>query len=266
MSDGETGQVSDAAAEVYEQFFIPALFEQWTPRMADAAGLGSGQRLLDVACGTGIFARAAAELVGQEGSVVGLDVNDGMLEVARMRASAIEWRLGRAEAIPFDDQSFDVVACQFGLMFFEDQPAAISEMARVLRTPGTLVVSVWDSLEHSPGYASMTALLQRLFGDEAASAMGAPFCLGDVEVLRGLFVEAGLPEVEIHTREGTARFPSIESWVYTDIKGWTLADMIDDKQYQQLLGEAKREFLQYVTGDGTVAFPSPAHLAIVTKR
>jgi SAM-dependent methyltransferase len=265
MSATETGQVSRSAAEVYDEFFVPSLFQEWPGRVADAAEIRPGQRVLDVACGTGVLARTVAERVGPDGSVVGLDLNSGMLAVARRKAQAIEWRPGRAEALPFDGASFDAVVSQFGLMFFEDRQAALREMLRVLRPGGRIAVAVWDTLDQSPGYAAMADLLQRLFGDEVAGTLRAPFILGDRQFLGSLFAEAGMPDARIATRAGTARFPSIESWVYTEIKGWTLADAIDNAQFDLLLAEAKRELQPFVTGDGTVAFAMPARIVTATK-
>jgi SAM-dependent methyltransferase len=157
------------------------------------------------------------------------------------------------------------VISQFGLMFFEDRVAALKEMRRVLRPGGRFAVAVWDTLDRSPGYAAMVALLQRLFGERIANELRAPFVLGDPEALRALFRQAGIANVEIHTPDGTARFPSIESWVHTDVKGWTLADLIDEAQYRTLLQEAKRELQRYAQSDGTVAFSAPAHIVTATK-
>jgi ubiquinone/menaquinone biosynthesis C-methylase UbiE len=265
MNDALTGQVSRSAADVYEEFFVPALFQQWADRMAEAARLLPGQTVLDVACGTGVLARTAAARVAPGGAVTGLDRNDGMLAVARRRMPAVDWRLARAESLPFADASFDAVVSQFGLMFFEDRLAALHEMWRVLRPGGRLAVAVWDALENSPGYASMAALLQRLFGDRVADALRAPFVLGDTDRLRALFGEAGIAGIEIRTSAGTARFPSIEAWVHVDVKGWTLADLIDDAQYQTLLTAAQRDLRPYVERDGTVSFAAPAHIATATK-
>ena len=265
MVDDLTGQVTRSAAEVYEEFFVPALFQEWAARVADAAQLAPGQKALDVACGTGVLAREATRRVQPGGAVVGLDRNEGMLAVARRKAPAIDWRLGMAEALPFADGAFDAVVSQFGLMFFEDRRAALSEMWRVLRPGGRLAVAVWDTLDHTPGYAAMTALLQRLFGDRVADALRAPFALGDPDALRTLFTEADIAEIEIHTSDGTARFPSIESWVHTDVKGWTLADLIDDAQYDELRRTAETELTSYVQRDGTVAFRSPAHIVRAKK-
>jgi len=266
MSESERGQVTRGAAEVYEEFFIPALFQEWPSRVADAAGIVTGQRVLDVACGTGVLARVVADRVGPDGSVVGLDVNEGMLAVAKRKAPKIKWRQGRAESLPFDRESFDAVVSQFGLMFFENRQAAIREMVRVLRRGGRLAVAVWGSLDKTPGYAAVVDLLQRLFGDRIADALRAPFVLGDPQMLRSLFADAGVPAVEITTREGTARFPSIRSWIYTDVKGWTLADTIDDAQFELLREEADQALRPFVTADGTVTFATPAHIVTATKQ
>jgi SAM-dependent methyltransferase len=265
MDDTAKGQVSLGTAEVYDRFFVPALFQEWAPRVADAARLEPGHQVLDVACGTGALTCEVAKRVQPDGSAYGLDCNEAMLGVARRKAPAVEWRHGLAESLPFADHAFDAVVSQFGLMFFEDRVAALKEMWRVLRPGGRLALAVWDALDRLPGYAAMTALLQRLFGNQTANALRAPFACGDLTILRSLFVAAGIPGINIDTQNGTARFSSLEAWVHTDVKGWTLADLIDDAGYQRLLEESKRELSSYVQPDGTVAFRSSAHLATATK-
>jgi ubiquinone/menaquinone biosynthesis C-methylase UbiE len=178
--------VNRTAAEIYEEFFLPALFQEWTERVADAAQIQGGDRVLDVACGTGVLARTVAARVSPTGSVIGLDVNPGMLAVAAQKAPHIDWRHGQAEALPFDAASFDAVVSQFGLMFFEDREAAIREMARVLRPGGRVAVAVWDSLDNTPGYAAMVELLHNLFGEHAARGLRTPYNLGDKTTLRAL--------------------------------------------------------------------------------
>jgi len=266
MDAQEKGQVTGAAADIYQTFFVPALFAEWAPRVVDAAEIGPGQRVLDVACGTGVAACEAAGRVGPDGSVTGLDRNADMLAVAGRIAPAIDWRLGMAEALPFDDAVFDAVVSQFGLMFFDDRAAALKEMMRVLKPDGRLVVAVWDTLENSPGYAAVTVLLEGLFGTHVADAMRAPFVLGETDRLRALFESAGITDAQISSREGTARFASIEAWVHTDVKGWTLADIIDDAQYERLLAEAQRDLARFCRDDGRVAFAAPAHLVTSVKR
>ncbi len=263
----EAGLVAAEAAEVYERFFVPALFGGWPPILLDRAGVAPGHRVLDVGCGTGIVARAAAERVEPGGSVVGLDPNPGMLAVAAASATGaaagIEWREGAVEALPFPDDHFDRVLSQFALMFFADRRAGVAEMARVAR-PGTPVtVATWASLEATPGYAAMEGLLDRLFGAEAAAAIRTPYVLGDPAEVAGLLGEH-LDEVDVAVVDGTARFRSIDEWVHTDIRGWTLADAIDDRQFEVLLDEARRELDRFTDDAGAVRFDAPALVATGT--
>ncbi len=142
MGENDRAQATRSPAEVYEEFFVPALFRQWASRVADAAGIEPGQQVIDVACGTGVLARTVADRVGAKGKVVGLDASAEMLAVARRKAPAIEWRQGRAEALPFASDSFDAAVSQFGLMFFEDRRAALQEMLWTVRRGGRLAVAV----------------------------------------------------------------------------------------------------------------------------
>jgi SAM-dependent methyltransferase len=250
---------------VYEAFFVPALFGQWTGPMLDTAKVREGDRLLDVGCGTGVLARAAVERVGTSGAVVGVDNNTAMLTVARQIAPHITWQEGSAEKLPFDDASFDVVASQFGLMFF-DRRAALIEMMRVLKPGGRLVLSVWDSLDHIPAYSILVALLQHKIGLRAADALRTPFMLGDPDKLKAVLTEAGI-DAKIARRQGTANYPSVRSWVLTDVKGWfPLVDVtVDKEQYDDLLTEAEHALHAFVLPNGTVVFPITVHIAIATK-
>lgn len=257
--DDSRGQVSGSAAEIYERFFIPALFAEWPPRVAEAALIGPGQAVLDVGCGTGVLAREAARRAGPE-RVIGLDCNDGMLAVARAREPAIHWLRGWAEDLPFEDGRFDAVVSQFGLMFFDDREGALREMWRVVKPGGRLAVAVFGPLEDTPGYASMVALLERLFGASISNELRAPYSLGDVAALRALFGAAGVDRTRIDTVVGRARFPSIADWVRTDVRGWTLADRIDDEQFALLAREADAALQHHVEASGQVAFDSPAHI------
>src|SRR5690606_10015429 len=107
MNSSDTGQVSASAAEGYEEVFLPALLPRWAEPLVTAAQVAPGDRVLDVACGTGIAARSAAGRVGSQGAVVGVDINPGMLRVARIKAPEMQWLEASAEELPFEDESFD---------------------------------------------------------------------------------------------------------------------------------------------------------------
>jgi SAM-dependent methyltransferase len=264
MAAPQQGQLTRTAAEVYDELLVPALFAQWPPLLAQAAAIAPGQDVLDVACGTGVLAAEAARRVQPGGRVTGLDRNEAMLAVAKRKAPDLEWRQGQAEALPFADARFDAVVSQFGLMFFDDRSAALAEMWRVLQPGGRLAVAVWDALERVPGYAALTALLQRLFGERVADALRFPFALGDPDALAGLAAQAGI-RAAITTRKGAARFPSLKAWVDSDAKGWVLGAMIDDDQHRQLWQEAPRALERFVQADGAVRFDVSAHILAATK-
>lgn len=262
-TDADRGQVAATAAEIYEGFFLPALFQQWAVPVLEAAEASRGDHLLDVGCGTGVVAREAISRVGRDGRVVGIDPNDGMLAVAR-KTLGVDWRKGVAEDLPFDDDTFDVVACQFAVMFFEDRDQAVREMQRVLRPGGRVAIATWASLLETPGYAAVVELLGRLFGSDAADALRAPYNMGDPEELHELLATA-FADVQVTKQDGTARFQSIEDWVYTDIRGWTLSDM-SDADYERLLAAAKTELAGFIDESGRVSFPAPALISTGRAR
>ena len=256
------------SATAYQEFFVPALFRQWAPQVIAAAQIQSGQRVLDVACGTGVLGREAASRVGSTGSVAGVDPSGGMLAVAERLAPDIEWRQGTAESLPYADESFEAVVSQFGLMFFTDRRQGIREMLRVLSPGGHLAVAVWDSLENTPAYADAVRLLDRVAGQRAADALRAPFSLGDRNELATLFAELGLTSLEITTRHGTAQFPSIRTMVEADLRGWlpVVGVVLSEDLIARILNEAEHALSRYVTAQGRVSFDAPAHFVTGTKR
>lgn len=232
----------------------------------DAAKINPSSKVLDVACGTGVLALAAAGRVGTGGKVSALDASPEMLGVARRKSVRIEWHEGVAESLPFEDNTFDAVVSQFGIMFFRDRIAALKEMMRVLRRGGSLAVAVCDSLDHSPGYSTFAKLLERLFGTPVADAFRAPFVLGNPETLLSLCNDAGIENAQVRQHSGQVRFASIASLVSTERAcAWTLGGMLDDQQFEELSREAELALQPFAGENGDIAFEMPA-LIITAHR
>jgi ubiquinone/menaquinone biosynthesis C-methylase UbiE len=214
-----THRITGTPAEIYEQHMVPAIFARWAPDLVEAARVRAGGRALDVACGTGAVTRILSERVGPAGAVVALDINPGMLAVARVAAPArnIEWREGSAVSLPFPEATFDHVLCQQGLQFFPDKPAALAEMKRVLKPGGRLALACWRSVEHMPGYLALEQALARRIGPEKAAL--PPFALGDAETIRRLVTGAGFREVTLRVEAKMIRFHSGEHMVRAVVGG-----------------------------------------------
>lgn len=259
MSEPTEWQLDDAAAEYFEAHFVAAIFSAWAPILVDAGGVAQGQRVLDVACGTGIVARVAADRVTGVGEVTGLDLNASMIKVARRLRPDLAWYEGDATDMPFPDASFDVVLCQAGLMFFPDPVVALREMRRVLRPGGKLAVQVWGT---SAGYNLTAELLEEISGKEIADIFRAPFSMAQPTHVPELVAKAGFDSPESETYEKPARFPSIEAFLRTEIDGWVLKGRVD---IDALLPGLQERLEPYVDG-GAVAIPMAGHVVTCLKR
>ena len=201
-------------AQVYETFFVPGMFAACTEALLDVVPPRPGERVLDVACGSGVVARAAAERVGPEGAVTGVDLRPGMIEVAESlpppRGARVEWRVGDAHALEDADASYDLVLCQQGLQFFPDREAAAAEMRRVLVPGGRVGVAVWQGLDRNDFFRELTDVeashLQEL--GQTYEDLAGPFLFGDAEGLRDLLSGAGFSDVRVEEREIEGRFPA----------------------------------------------------------
>ena len=265
-----TAAITTAArnpAEVYEAEFVPALFGPFAATMIDAAAIRPGQRVLDVACGTGALARAVAARVGGAGAAIGVDANAEMLAVAQRLLPGVEWIHGHAESLPVADASVDAVVSQFGMMFFDDRVAALRDMQRVLVPGGRLAVAVCGAVERSAGYGALAALLRKLFGAAVADAFCAPFALGDPALLGDLAAQAGLHDAQVVHRAADVRFASIDALVSAERACvWTLGGLLDDAQFGLLRREACGVLAPFVQADGGVAFAMPVPVIVARKR
>ena len=260
MAQTETFQVSAAAAEAYESTFVPALFAEWAPHLCDLAGVRPGQRVLDVACGTGIVARVAADRLAGAGRVVGVDLNEAMLAVARRVRPDLEWRQGDAGALPFEPASFDRVLCQMALMFFPDRARALREMRRVTAPGGVVAVSVPASLADQPAYGPFVEMATRHAGPDAASLLSAYFACGDLAWLTGLVDSAGLRVTATRTRAGRATFDSVDAFVATEVESTPLFGRISGEVYRRIREGAREVLRPFTAPTGRLEIPFTGHL------
>lgn len=255
----ETFRISQEGAETYESRFVPALFAGWCDYVVEEAAPRPGQEVLDVACGTGVVARAVADRLAGSGRVVGLDLNPAMLTVAARLRPDIDWRPGDVASLPFDDESFDLVICQAALMFFPDPVQALREMRRVARPVGAVVVLVPGRLESSPAYVRL-AEIAAAHVPGADELFGTYFVHGDLQELTGLFDRAGLRVEATRTDMHDVVFGSMEEFVATEVGATPLAGRIDEASYDRLLAEARQALAGYVAADGSSRVPIESHV------
>jgi len=259
-------------AEGYEGYMVPTLFGPWATKLVQAAKLLPGERVLDIGCGTGVVTRHAARQGAKGASFTAVDISPQMLEVARGAAAregvTADWREGKAEALPFRDGAFDLVLCQFALMFFTDRSAALGEMRRVLGPNGRVVLSVWQGLDQHPFYLTLHNVIEQRLG---ISALQAIFSLGDAEGLRAMVTRAGFRQVAVQSSAMTARFPNPEAFLAGEIE----VDTAAIPEMQKLDAKAREAIVTAITGDMSPVLEGvtqddhvtlPFHAHIVTAR
>jgi ubiquinone/menaquinone biosynthesis C-methylase UbiE len=266
MSSTETFQISLETAETYEAAFVPSLFAHLAPHLVDAAEVTAGDRVLDVACGTGIVARTAAERTGPVGRVIGLDLNEAMLTVARRVRPDLDWRRGDAASLPFPDDSFDVALCQSGLMFLPDPAVAVGEMARVVRPGGRVAAQVWSSLDRQTPIQPLADAVARHAGPDAVGLISTYFRLGDREQFTGQFARAGLQVTDVRTVPATVRAPSVDDYITTEVESTPLIDRISEDVYRRIREEARAGLARHCDPTGVLTLRLEAYLVVARRE
>jgi ubiquinone/menaquinone biosynthesis C-methylase UbiE len=214
------------APENYQRYFVPAIGGPFAEDLIAEAALRPGERVLDVACGTGVVARLAAERVGPSGTVAALDLNPAMLSVARSVPSsgaAIRWYETSAESIPVPDNAFDVVLCQLGLQFVADKSAALREMHRALAPRGRVLVTT------PPPNAFFDALAEgmtRHVGSDAGAFVRMVFSLHDPAIIEPLFHDAGFADVNVRSSAKDLRLPAAPDFLWQYAHSTPLTGML----------------------------------------
>jgi len=231
--------------------------------------------VLDVACGTGVVTRQAAQAVGTTGQVIGLDINDGMLQVARTVAPPVgapmTWRHGSVMALPFPEASFDVVLCQWGLEFFPDRAQGLREMARVLVPGGRVGLRVWRALARQPFQTAVLAALDRhLFGGQhgpSRAALVEPFSLADAEAVRALLADAGFHDMRVRIGIHALRFASVEAYTRGFLSATPIASEVaamEETARARMIQEIVAALHPFVDDEGLAA-PAEDHVVLARK-
>lgn len=255
------------AGRGYESLFVPALFEAWTKHLVDGAKIQKGSHVLDIACGTGVLARAALARTGASGRVAGADPAPGMLAAAEEIEPAIDWVLCGAEALDVDDETFDSVVSQFGMMFFNDRQKSAEEMYRALKPGGSLAIAVWRSVEHNPAYADIISVLDEQVGTAAADALRLPYSLGNSDEVTAVLEDSGFAEISVEAKTETAKFPSSRQMVEAELRGWLpLFDIfLTEDKIGEVLFESDKTLGKYAGPSREAVFPTSAHIFTARK-
>lgn len=264
MSESSDWNVPGSSYEIYENIFIPAMMGDWPPRLVALTKPQPGEHILDVACGTGVVTRFAAKLVGPDGRVVGLDLSPEMLKIARMikpdgqQLPVIEWDEGDVNALPYENETFDIVCCAFGFMFFPDRIAALKEIRRVLKPGGRMALSVWGSISKCPGQLAMKESWEKYIGTDTAARILRQHVLSDPETVQSLVQDAGFRNVSVQPTMGDVHMSSPEQLVrsYCAMAGISA----DDETKAEVIGYVISALQPYITPEGLV-YPIEAILA-----
>lgn len=264
MNKHEQWQLTAQAAQLYERYAARYILGPWVPLLVDAARLAKGEHVLDVACGTGIVTRDAAQRVGRTGRVVGVDLNANMIAVARSLPVAagpsIAWLVGNALDLPLKHSSFDVVLGQQGLQYFPDKLVALQEMRRVLVHGGRLALCIWSGkglYHHAVGEA-----LARFISEEAAARFGAARQVPATDELRRLATEAGFSDVEIRVNRINIHLPRLDQFALDHLAATPVASDVaaaDIEARKKIGASVMNELRRYAEGDG-VTYPEETYV------
>ncbi|AWB34002.1 class I SAM-dependent methyltransferase [Orrella marina] len=262
-------------AETYEHYLGRNIADPWTRVLLAHASPQSGERVLDLACGTGSVARQVAPLVGESGHVVALDVNAEMLAVGMAQPApqggTIDWREGDATSLELPEREFDLVLCQQGLQFFSDQVGALHGMCRVLRHSGRVGISVWQSLHRHPLYEALFMATARHL-DIAVADVDIAFSLSDSDELYRLLEFVGFQDVEVRTSALEIRLPDAKRFVdmsivgaATSVPAFTRMAPVERAVLMDAIRDETQGVVQRFQDGDSLAFPMETNIATAKR-
>jgi len=257
--------------ELYDSLFVPLIFEPYARGMAQRVAGLAPQRVLETAAGTGVLTRAMLQVLPTEVVVIATDLNPPMLARAAQVGTCrpVQWQAADAMQLPFDDQSFDLVVCQFGVMFFPDKPHAFAEARRVLRPGGTLLFTAWDRIEDNEFTDTVTQALARMFPDDPPRFMArVPHGYFDRDQIARDLVAGGfdavsqIETISLRSRAESAYVPAVAfcqgSPLRSEIEARTGGNVVDATA-------VCAEAISQQFGSGPVDGKIQAHVVSVTR-
>ena len=267
MTAGEAFKHSTPA--LYDRYMAPLFFEPCAEIVAELAKGFQPKTIVETAAGTGIVTRAIHRAI-PGASIVATDLNPDMLEVAerRLQSERVSFRAENAQNLSFDDDSFDLVVSQFGIMFFPDKVRANSEARRVLRPGGHYMLVIFDKLERNPVAKAVGDAVAALFPDDPPTYMkDGPFCYTDAELMERDLRDAGFTKVDIRTIAARSRAASAYEAALGICQGGPFRAEIEKRDPAGLdrATDAAAEALRQFEGATGLDAPMQAHFAIAMK-
>ncbi len=255
-------------AENYHRYLVPLIFEEYARDLALRTRVPRHGAVLEIACGTGVLTRHLRDTLPETARLVATDVNPAMVDAARTNVEShrtIEYRPADGTALPFADGSFDVVFCQFGVMFYPDKGLGYREAARVLKPGGTFVFNVWDSLERNPLCGIVHDTVVRTFPEDPPNFLALPFGYHDIDEIRSELQSAGFSDVTLSVLPRESRAPSARDVATALLAGSPLATQLAELGRDRQAFEAVEAALVENYGSDDVAAPMQS-IAIVARR
>ena len=259
-------QFTGSIPELYDRLLVPLIFEPYARDLAERLAKAEPRDVLETAAGTGVLTRAVASRLPAHARIVATDLNQPMLDQAAARQcgdTRITWRQADALALPFEDQTFDAVACQFGVMFFPDKGQGYSEVRRVLKPGGRFFFNVWDRITENEFADVVTEALAELFpSDPPRFLLRTPHGHHDVARIREDLTSAGFTSISIDTRGDTSKAPSANEAAKAYCLGTPLRLQIEKRDASRLEEATQRaaEALARRFGSGPIEGRIRAHV------
>jgi ubiquinone/menaquinone biosynthesis C-methylase UbiE len=235
----------------YDRYLGPVLFEPYALDVAERLKNDNLKEVLELACGTGRVTKHLATLIAEEGQLVATDLNADMLALAETNviSSKIKWQVADAQELPFDDNGFDHVVCQFGVMFFPDKQKAFAEAHRVLQPGGKFLFSVWDQLEHNPPIFIIQKVMDAMFGEDAPDFMkkGPHSFFGKV-IIKQFLTDAGFQSIHLDVVQKTGVYSSPDDLVTGFVDGSPLSSFLE-KHPRSVKSELKQKLHEELTAE-----------------